>query len=250
MIGFIESMSLLNALKTSLSLYDATSYLSEALGHNIPSTDLLELAAEGKIPIAYNFDGQMAVYVPNTEEYADIYESFSPDYRKDEKPEEKNRELRGYYRIVVNGKFSNSVKAYCSQIGGRGDISISFVTIQSGALFVMINEKNSWEREWYPDVEKFAFKRDDLDTLVTEIRGSGSGGTKQSDDQLTPKERSSLYKMILGLSLKCYKYQPNIDKLPVADIASDLETHGISLSQDTIRKYLREAIDAHYDSEI
>lgn len=58
------------------------------------------------------------------------------------------------------------------------------------------------------------------------------------------RERNTLLKLILGLAMDCYGYQPHAPRSSTAgDIASALELKGISISEDTIRKYLGEAAD-------
>ena len=55
-------------------------------------------------------------------------------------------------------------------------------------------------------------------------------------------ERQSLYKLIIGMAIKGYKFDPKQSKSSViTDIQNDLEKLGISLSDDTIRKWLKEA---------
>jgi hypothetical protein len=58
------------------------------------------------------------------------------------------------------------------------------------------------------------------------------------------RERVSLLKLIIGMVTKHYDYAPGDQKSAVPKkIADDLAGHGIEISQETVRKYLREASD-------
>ena len=70
-----------------------------------------------------------------------------------------------------------------------------------------------------------------------------------SKDTLTTRERESLLKMILAMAIGGYGHAPLRSRSPTAgDIENDLHKIGLSLDQDTIRKYLKEAANCHYIS--
>lgn len=59
---------------------------------------------------------------------------------------------------------------------------------------------------------------------------------------LSDKERTSLLKMVIGMAVDTYGYDPKTKRSPIAgEIASALQLRGISLDEDTIRKWLKEA---------
>jgi len=59
---------------------------------------------------------------------------------------------------------------------------------------------------------------------------------------MLPKERDSLLKILLGLALTNYTYDPRSSRNTTAkEIFSDLNLHGISVDEDTIRKWLTQA---------
>ncbi|MEP1443496.1 MAG: hypothetical protein ABJK39_10870 [Hyphomicrobiales bacterium] len=63
-------------------------------------------------------------------------------------------------------------------------------------------------------------------------------------DELNPKERESLLKLVIGMALEQYGYDPNAARNEVtSNIATDLETNGVPLDKDTILKWLREGAD-------
>ena len=56
------------------------------------------------------------------------------------------------------------------------------------------------------------------------------------------RERESLLKLILGMAIKGYSYDPKATKSKeIGEIAGDLQTLGLALDEDTVRKYLNEA---------
>jgi hypothetical protein len=64
----------------------------------------------------------------------------------------------------------------------------------------------------------------------------------EGDVDLHPKERITLYTMLLGMALEQYAYNPNAARGNAAThIASDLLQHGLKLSEDNIREKLRTA---------
>ena len=59
---------------------------------------------------------------------------------------------------------------------------------------------------------------------------------------LSEKERASLLKIVIGMAVKGYEYNPNASRNTTAkDISSDLQLLGISIDEDTVRKWLKEA---------
>jgi len=63
-----------------------------------------------------------------------------------------------------------------------------------------------------------------------------------SVEELSPKVRASMLKLILGMAMKNYRYDPTQKKNTATKaITDDLAEKGIILDEDTVRKYLGEA---------
>ena len=64
---------------------------------------------------------------------------------------------------------------------------------------------------------------------------------RADEKSMQPKERNSMLKMIIGMAVRGYGYDPSAKRSsrPV-EIAGDLAELGLALSDDTIRKYLEE----------
>lgn len=72
----------------------------------------------------------------------------------------------------------------------------------------------------------------------------------QQPDALGEKGRGTFQKMILGMALEQYSYEPGDKKSGVPKlIASDLALHGITLGEKTIRDHLRAAAERFPEGE-
>ena len=61
---------------------------------------------------------------------------------------------------------------------------------------------------------------------------------------LSTRERDSLLKLVIGLAVKGYGFQPRAARSQVpSEIAGDLDQLGIGLDADTVRKYLKEGTE-------
>ncbi|MEN9433919.1 MAG: hypothetical protein RLZZ422_1508 [Pseudomonadota bacterium] len=71
--------------------------------------------------------------------------------------------------------------------------------------------------------------------------------TVEIEKTFSPKERNSMLLVILGMAIDKYGYDPEANKNPATgsnknSIKASLERIGVSISDDTIKKYLEEAI--------
>lgn len=79
-------------------------------------------------------------------------------------------------------------------------------------------------------------ERDSLLNQVTELSASGK--------PLNPKERESVFKLIIGMAVKGYSYDPKMARSPTAkEIADDFAEIGLSIDEDTVRKWLKKAAE-------
>jgi hypothetical protein len=83
------------------------------------------------------------------------------------------------------------------------------------------------------------------DQKITELETS-----QPQAKPLHTKEQETLLKMIVGMAVGGYAYDPNASRTSTAkEISDDLLRLGLSLDQDTVRKWLKEAT-SHYPPEI
>ncbi len=79
---------------------------------------------------------------------------------------------------------------------------------------------------------------------IAEAKLSAQSPSETANDgaDLKTRERDSLLKMVIGMAIKGYTYDPVALKNPaVKEIADDLALLDIGLNEDTVRKYLQEA---------
>jgi hypothetical protein len=69
-----------------------------------------------------------------------------------------------------------------------------------------------------------------------------SSPKQQQHNQLQSREKETLLKILLGLALTNYEYNPHASRNSTSrEIAGDLSLQGISVDEDTVRKWLSEA---------
>lgn len=91
-------------------------------------------------------------------------------------------------------------------------------------------------RDWKSEAQSLQSKIEEMNR-----DHARSQGAAKTDSAIT-RERESLLKLIIGMAIRGYSYNPKAGRSPVVkEIASDLAMIGIPLDEDTVRKYLVEA---------
>jgi hypothetical protein len=111
----------------------------------------------------------------------------------------------------------------------------------------MVDWQSSYEnlKKRYADIEKEVTvlnqRRDALLRRVSELEEQlQQSGSKQ----LATRERDSVMKLIIGMAIRGYSYDPEVARNEaIGRICSDLALLGLSLDPDTVRKWLREAAE-------
>jgi len=78
---------------------------------------------------------------------------------------------------------------------------------------------------------------------VVALEGAAETRTA-TEKSLSTRERDTLLKIVIGMAINGYAFDPmakRSDRVP--EIASDLAKAGVPVTDDTIRKYLKEAED-------
>ena len=66
----------------------------------------------------------------------------------------------------------------------------------------------------------------------------------KADKHLNTTERNTLLTLVIGMSIKGYAYDPAASKSSTPnEIAKDLAALGMSITDDTVRKHLKQAVD-------
>jgi hypothetical protein len=83
---------------------------------------------------------------------------------------------------------------------------------------------------------------DEFRSLAESRRTPTPRDKKREVPELTTRERETLLKLILGMALGGYRYDPKAERSDVvSEIVSDLAKLSISIDGDTVRKWLRVA---------
>jgi hypothetical protein len=92
-------------------------------------------------------------------------------------------------------------------------------------------------------IDGLAAKRDSLRSRVAQLEQAlGQGQAKEKP--LLTRERATAFKLIIGMAVGGYCYDPKAKRsVKVSEIVHDLDSAGVSLDDDTVRKWLREAAD-------
>lgn len=81
--------------------------------------------------------------------------------------------------------------------------------------------------------------------LRSRYRFAAGGQVNEVKASLSTTERNTLLKMVIGMAIKGYGYDPNAPRSEIPKvIADDLSGLGIDITDDTVRKWLRQARDA------
>jgi DNA repair ATPase RecN len=93
--------------------------------------------------------------------------------------------------------------------------------------------------DWKAQYEAASHECDALKRELEELRS-----TQEKKQDLSTRERSTVKRLIIGMAIRGYKYNPKADRnLATKEIADDLELLGISLDVDTVRKWLKESTE-------
>ncbi len=84
-------------------------------------------------------------------------------------------------------------------------------------------------------------ERDGLRRQIDELRQAAASRAKD----LSTRARETLLKLVIAMAIESYGYDPQAERSnATSDIASDLDSLGLSLDPDTIRKWLNEASES------
>ncbi len=100
--------------------------------------------------------------------------------------------------------------------------------------------------DWKTLYDREKQKLEEAQAELATLRSAGANGSPAAlgERSFGTRERESLLKLVIGMAIKGYAHQPSAGRAPTAtEIASDLAKLGLSLSDDTIRKYLREGAE-------
>jgi hypothetical protein len=139
-------------------------------------------------------------------------------------------------QVAARGHAIQDWKTLHDQIKAQYD---EYTSRAKGALDVA----NATIRELNDENENLRAERNALAGEIEHLRGKATNPEPEGRP-LGTKERGSLLKLIIGMAIVCYRYDPRAARSSVPDaIAGELAQVGISISNDTVRKWLKMGVE-------
>ncbi|MEZ2721904.1 hypothetical protein ACBP46_10785 [Paenalcaligenes hominis] len=105
---------------------------------------------------------------------------------------------------------------------------------QHDLCMVSLEGADEKTEEAYRDIERLRAENNILKTENFQLK---------ADDEINPREKETLYKLIAGMAIDGYRHNPVGRSGTVKEVEGALATLGIPLGERTIRKHLNAAID-------
>ena len=119
---------------------------------------------------------------------------------------------------------------------------IPFPTELRRAVDVFAPAREPWKERYAAEVTAHQDTKRRLESLNSEATLSSANLTPKDEPSPMTREKESLLKLVLGMAIRGYGYQPrSLKNLAVKEIADDLRLLGLGLDEDTVRKYLQRA---------
>lgn len=204
-----------------------------------------ELAAPDFYPIEYALMWLSYGKKPINVDYAKIIYGAPPKVINNAILENAEKKLLTYLR---SGKITSKTMDYEENSVGKFISTGKHVTLEREAWkgsFSWLSRTLSYKGEgniYYECTDIIVSTKDLLS--CNPVGKSVATIVKKTDPKsnFLPKEKDSLLKIVLGLVLTNYEYKPHASRNSTSrEIVDDLLLHGISVDEDTVRKWLSEA---------
>lgn len=264
--------------KQSFSLSDAANRLTHVLAEPVGEKDLIELALEGHIQLHWYMRHVPALQVELRDEKIPLILDEDRNLIKYEE-DWKTVTIRDYFPIEENGQVFYHTGPHAllhNECGALSDYLRSYLTGTGGELMaldgynVRDDDGNIWsvrelfhesylddsKKNWdpqrfgpyhlhsarnffptgeWPNFSELGFTKSELEKLENNL-------DDKPTKEVSTRERDTLLKLIIGLATDGYGYDPNALRSPFPkELEGILVGAGISVSDDTIRKWLKEA---------
>lgn len=259
-------------LKQWYSLEDAAKRLTQTLSEKIDTLDVLGLAIEGHIQLHWYLRHVSAIEVEFTTKEIPSFKSLNSDASEDQE----SFFVNGFYPVNPNGKVSYLNGAHIilleicgalsdylrSHLTGTGGELISidgfYIRDEEGKIWNIVerfdeahiksmkkkkssdfgdyyNSKHYFPSGEWPDFSELGFTKTELEKFENKLNN-------RATKEINTKERTTLLKIIIGMAKDGYGYEPTATRSPLPkELEGILDNLGIPVSDDTIRKWLKEA---------
>lgn len=264
-------MSKLFRLKRWLTLTEAANHLARLFGETVTETDILRLALDHRLKLSAVFVGHAQAFFCKPVDDSEVTYEEVPTmdlksvikipvggqvlYRADghmlqvqDKPIPLDSD-EPYGLTMLGGEACNVQHMYWQQAGGPQveKISIDGAFVSLGKNTYQLVDVMPAKKDKAPYYYPLGALPEDAAIVVTpgallEFEESLAKRGEQAEKPLGTSERNQLLKMVLGMAIDSYGYDPVAKKNEATkQIADDLAKLAIGIDPDTVRKYLKEA---------
>lgn len=242
-------MDLIYKLKSCYSLKEAANRVSIKFSQIITIQNLLEFASDGHIELYWNLDHQAAIKISDNGQNQEINFLDGPHIFS----VSSNHELPKYCRFMTNLLSDTDKLDQCDYAeipfdglnvcDSHGQIWSLKTPIKTDAYEnhgitkeePFFSKKRYMQRLEWPRLTELVFTKEELERFELSFFSAPK-------TELGNRERQTLLKIIIGMATDGYGYDPNALRSPFPkELEGILDGVGISVSDDTIRKWLKEA---------
>lgn len=270
-------MKTIHKLKKILTIKETSDYLSEAWNDNVTESDVLQFALDHQLCLSVNFvnpEKARLGIIPMQNQTSNDGKNESHDFLNNMNIEHVIFEndivsIEGVWDLMMIGDEKLDIQKKFQKL--RGGIEIHKTSIKHPlnnnniGTFLKNSEgkicqiqshfgnenlitpddleepwehpANYWSVNQLPETAELVVRTSELLKLESKVE---QANVINLEKPLSEAERDSLLKIIIGMAVKGYSYNPNAKKSEVpTEIHMDLEQLGINLDVDTIRKYLK-----------
>ncbi len=269
-------MSKLFKLKEWLTLREAARHLTTIFGEEVTKADILRLGLDHRLTLSVVFADRVMASLCKPVKYEDLEIAEIAPIRGSEPLRiplggqvlycERTGYLQvqkevlylddGCYDLTMMGGESGDVEQlYWEMVGGAREetISLDGVYVSDGRdtesrcfqLRESLPAKRGEKTTYYPagglpSSAMFVVRT----KALIELERSLDEAAKAEDKPLSTTERNTLLRLVIGMAVDAYGYDAKANKSPIPkEIADNLSAHGLNVSDDTVRKYLKEAVE-------
>lgn len=271
-------MSKLFKLKEWLTLREAAKHLSTILREEVSEADILRLCLDHRMTLSVVFVDPVVASIcepsgRNVSDFVEFVASKAPQRSRLSlcgefvcwgsdcvlQVQSEVQELEdGCYDLAMMGGERISVdRLYWQLVDGAapeqyistdgafvtrgGRASVKRYLLMSSASPKRDNGPAYYPSGWLPESAMFVVRTGALIDLERSI----DSAVTSDERPLATTERNTLLKLVIGMAVAGYGYDAKANKSPIPkQIADDLSERGLNVSDDTVRKYLKEAASA------
>lgn len=244
-------------LQEWVTIKAASEYLSRKLDENCCDEDVLQFALQGKLRLSVNFvnrepvrscnykkdvghdsSGFVTRKFTNNQKWLDIVLD-PPNY------------VEGVFNLSMLGSERDTLGQQMQMLiigyAGKVNREIGAILERDGELYELC-DPNTVDHD-PRRITAGHLRRDHqlvirADYLQDFTRSLSNLTNERNEENIHPKEKDSLLKIIIGMAKVAYGYDQNEKRSPIPrEIVEAVESQGLSIDPDTVRKWLKEGAE-------